>query len=374
MPWPAAAIGGGLVAALGGALLVAGLVLIGWLGALDVPVPAMLAFAGRVWLLANGGVLIGDGLQISVVPLGLSVMLAALSGWIAAFAYRQAVQARPIAPTGAQRRRLVLLTAAQLAGGYVGAAVAIAVAVGADPLRAVPGSLLVSFVGAMLGAAGKAGYTGVGPTWLRMAARGGLLGLLGLTVLAAVVLGVAMVQGEIRIAALEQALGFDAAGSVVWALISLFYLPNLLAWTSSWILGAGFTLGDGSLIAPWATQLGMLPSVPMFGALPSDGAGGMAAWLLAGLIPGMLAGVGAVRAKVAPILPAVGAGTVAGLIVGIGYLAWALLSRGALGSVRFAQVGPRVPEVLIGVAILTIGAAVGALVAWLVDRRLGSAG
>lgn len=374
IPWPVAAIGGGLAAALGGALLVAGIVLVGWSGALNVPFPAMLAFAGRVWLLAHGGVLNGDGLQISVVPLGLSLVLVALSSWVAMFAYRQAVQARLIAPAGPQRRRLVLLTAAQFAGGYVAAMVAIAVAVGADPLRAVPGTLLVSFGGAALGAGWKAGYTGVGPAWLRMATRGGLLGLLGLMVLAAVVLGAAMVQGETRIATLEQALGFDAAGMAVWVLISLFYLPNLLAWAASWILGAGFTLGDGTLIAPWATQLGMLGSVPVFGALPPDGAGGMAPWLLAGLIPGLLAGVGAVRAKAAEILPAVGAGTLAGLIVGVGYLAWALLSRGALGSVRFAQVGPRVPEVLIGVAILTVGAALGALVAWFADRRLGSAG
>jgi hypothetical protein len=373
IPWPLAAIGGGLVAALVGVVLVVGIVVVGWLGALSVPAGAMLTFASRVWLLAHADTLTSDGLRIGVVPLGLSLIMAALACWAGVFAYGQASQARTVPAQGVERRRIVLLTAAQIALGYVAAVVLIAVVTGADPLRAVPGGVSISFGGAVVGAGWRAGYRGAGPSWLRAAVRGGLAGLLGLVIVAAAVLGAAMVQGETRIAAFEQSMGFDVSGTVVWVLTSLLYLPDLLAWAASWVLGAGFSLGDGSLIAPWVTRLGLLPPIPFFGALPVDGSGAMTAWLAVGVLPGLLAGVTAVRAQASSVVSAVGTGTAAGLIAGFGYLAWALLSGGALGSERFAQVGPRVPEVLIGLAILTIAAALGALVAWFADRRLGSA-
>jgi len=362
-----AAIGGGFLAALVGAVVVGGVVLAGWLEVSSVPFAAMLAFAGRVWLLAHGGIVNGDGVTISMVPLGLSLLLVGLAAWAGSLAYRP-----PSVGAGSVRRQ-VLLTVVQVGLGYTAATLAMGWATGAEPMRAVPGSLLISLGGAFLGAGWKAGYRGGGPAWLRSTAKGGAAGLLGLVVVAAAALATAMVQGEPRIDSLEQALGFDTGGVVVWVLTCLLYLPNLLAWTAAWILGAGFTLGDGSLVAPWGTRLGLLPSIPVFGALPPEGSGSLTGWLLAGAVPGLLAGVAAVRAKAGPVVASVGAGAAAGLVAGLGYVTWAVLSRGALGSVRFAAVGPRVPEVLIGVLILTLTAALGATIAWFADRRAGSA-
>lgn len=367
IPWPLAAIGGGFLAALVGAVVVGGIVLAGWLGVSSVPFAAMLAFVGRVWLLAHGGIVNGDGVTITMVPLGLSLLLVGLAAWAGSLVYRP-----PSADAGSVRRQ-VLLTVFQVGLGYTAATLAMGWATGAEPMRAVPGSLLISLGGALLGAGWQAGYRGGGPAWLWSTAKGGAAGLLGLVVVAAAALATAMVQGEPRIDSLEQALGFDTGGVVVWALTCLLYLPNLLAWTAAWILGAGFTLGDGSLVAPWGTRLGLLPSIPVFGALPPDGSGSLTGWLLAGAVPGLLAGVAAVRAKAGGMVASVGAGAAAGLVAGLGYLTWAMLSRGALGSVRFAAVGPRVPEVLIGVLILTLTAALGATIAWFADRRAGSA-
>jgi hypothetical protein len=373
IPWPVACLGGGLVAALTGLVLVVGLVVVGWLGATSVPVGAMLSFAVQVWLAAHGGGLASDGVWISVVPLGLSVLVAAGVGVTAAIAYRQAQQARPQPIRPGQRHQLVALTAVQVCAGYLVVVLSAALAIGAEPLRFLPGGLVLSLGAGVVGAGWQAGYGKTVLPWLRVVIRGAAAGLLGLVIVAAVVLATALVQGETRIAALEQSLGFDGFGVVVWVVTSLLYLPDLLAWTASWILAAGFTLGDGSLVAPWVTRLGLLPSIPMLGALPTDGSNQMAGWIAAGVLPGLLAGVIAVRSRASAVVPAVVAGAASGLLAGLAYAGWAMASVGALGTDRFAHVGPRVPEVLIGVGILTLSAAIGALGAWFADSRAGSA-
>lgn len=369
LPWPVAAVGGGVMAAIAGAVLVCGVVLVGWAGVLSIPVTVVLGLAGRVWLLGHWGALSVAGLRITLVPLGLAGLFVLLALWAGAFAYRQAILGRLELVEQAQRARLVLVTAALVALGYTVTGVVIALTSGAEALRASPGSFALAFVGALLGAGWRAGYRLAGSNWLRAVLRGAAAGVLGLVLASAAVLAVALVQGEARISALEEALGFDGGGMLSWILTSLFYLPTLLGWAASWLLGAGVTVGDGSLIAPWATRLGMLPAVPVFGALPTDGSGGMQAWLFAGLLVGILAGVVGQRGAGLAPASAISAGAAAGLLTSVAYLGWALASSGALGTDRFAEVGPRWPEALVGVAILIGGAVIGAAAAWFVSAR-----
>ncbi len=370
LPPVLAAIGGGLVSALAGALLVGGTVLIGWWGAVTVPIPAMLATIGKVWLLAHGGVLNEAGLRITLIPLGLAAVFVLVCAASAAFAYQQAARARPRPVQGRARLRMLVLVAVELAGGYLIGAVVIALLAGAPVTSALAGAAVVGFVGGLVGAWWRSGHPVPLPAWGRAAGAGAVVGVAALVALSAITFGVALVQGEPRMVVLEQELGFDASGSVVWALIGLMYLPNLLGWVASWLLGVGFGLGDGSLVAPWATQLGMLPSIPVFGALPADGTDGLEGWLAVGVVAGLLAGVAAVtmaaRYRTVPTDPvaALLSGALAGFVAGLGYLAWAALSRGALGVDRFAVVGPRFPEALIGVGTLTVAAALGAVATW----------
>lgn len=364
------AIGGGLAAALAGALLVAALVLVGWWGAVSVSVPAMLTTIGGVWLLGNGGALAVGGLRITLVPLGLTTVFVLLCAATAAFGYQQAVRARPRPAQGREQLRLIVLVAVELALGYAAGSAAIALGVGVPLLPVVAGAAGVGLAGGVAGAWWRSGHRIPASRWFRAAAKGALAGLAALVALSAATLAVALVQGEPRIATLEQELGFDAAGILVWAVVGLLYLPNLLGWTAAWLLGAGFGLGEGSLVAPWATQLGLLPSVPVFGALPADGAGGLDAWLVAGVVPGLVAGAVAVstvvrqRDESGSAVAGLLCGALAGLLAGVGFLIWAALSRGALGVDRFASVGPLFPEALIGVATFTFAAAIGAVVVW----------
>lgn len=376
LPWPVAALGGGVVAGLTGALLVAGVMLVAWLSAITIALPSVLSFAGQVWLLAHGGALVIGPDAVTLVPLGLTLGFGALCSSAGRFAYGQARQARAGDLDDAERRRVLLGSIGQVAAGYTAFAVVLAWAVaGPDALwRPTLGALVVSVAGSAVGAARAAGHRvgTAGPDWWRRGVRGAAAGVLGLVVVGAIALGTAVVLGEPRIGRLEEALQFDGGGVFVWSVVVLAYLPNLLGWALAWMFGAGFTVGTGSLVSLTGTQLGMLPAIPVFGALPAVGAADpwLQAWLAAGVVVGALAGVAAARRGSPGALGALAGSAAAGLLVGLAYLAWTAASRGGLGSLRLVDLGPRLLEALaIGVPLLLLSALLGGLVTWFVRRR-----
>ncbi len=379
LPWPMAALGAGVAAGLAGVLLVAGVVVIAWLSAIAIPLAEVLDFAGGVWLLAHGGALLIGNDQVTLVPLGLTVSAAALCASAGRFAYRQGRQARTGEPDARQRRRLVLGSIGQVVAGYTvfAAVLSLVVSGPAEVWRPALGAALVALAGASAGTVRAAGTRvwSEWPDWLRWGVRGGAVGGLGLVLVATVVLATALVLGEQQVGALEVALGLDAGGVVAWSLLVLAYLPNLLAWALAWALGAGFTVGSGSLVSLSGTQLGMLPAIPVLGALPEAGAASpwLLSWLAAGVATGAVAGVFAVRGGQAGPLGSLAAGATAGTLTGLAYLAWAAAGRGSLGSLRLVDLGPRLWESLaIPLPVLLVSAVLGGLGVHLVRRR-GSA-
>lgn len=375
LPWPLAALGGGLLAGLAGSLLVAGVVMVAWLSALAIALPTALRFAAQVWLLAHGGELEVGAEAVTLVPLGLTIVNGLICASVGGFAYRQGRQARPAAE-GRVRRLLLLGSIGMVSAGYIVFAVILAwtVSGAAAILRPALGALVVSAAGSAVGAGMAAGLrpAHVRPDWLGRGVRGAGAGTLGLVAASAIVLATGTVLGEPRIAALEAGLRFDTGGVVVWSLVVLAYLPNLLGWAAAWLLGAGFTVGTGSLVSLSTTELGMLPAVPVFGVLPPAGAADpwLLAWLSLGAAAAVLAGVASVRAGRTGPLGALAAGGAAGLLTAIAYLAWVASSRGGLGSLRMAAIGPRLLEALVlGVPILLFGSVLAAMVTWFVRRR-----
>ncbi len=375
LPWPLAALGGGLLAGLAGSLLVAGVVMVAWLSALAIALPTALRFAAQVWLLAHGGELEVGAETVTLVPLGLTIVNGLICASVGGFAYRQGRQARPAAE-GRVRRLLLLGSIGMVSAGYIVFAVILAWTVsGAAAIwRPALGALVVSAVGSAVGAgmAPACARRHVRPDWLGRGVRGAGAGTLGLVAASAIVLATGTVLGEPRIAGLEAGLRFDTGGVVVWSLVVLAYLPNLLGWAAAWLLGSGFTVGTGSLVSLSTTELGMLPAVPVFGVLPPAGAAApwLLAWLSLGAAAAVLAGVASVRAGRTGPLGALAAGGAAGLLTGIAYLAWVASSRGGLGSLRMAAIGPRLLEALVlGVPILLFGSVLAAMVTWFVRRR-----
>ncbi len=376
LPWPVAAIGGGVAAAVAGALVVAGVVLVAWLSAIAISLSAVLGFSAQVWLLAHGGTVVLGADRVTLVPLGLTLLCCAICAWLAGIAYSQGRQARTGDLTPAIRLRLLAGTVAQVTLGYTLTVLATAwLAAGPDEVwRPGLGALALSAVGATIGAGAAAGLRprGIRPDWLRHGLRGGAVGVLGCVAIAAVVLATAMVLGETRVATLESALGFDSGGAFVWSLVTLAYLPNLLGWALAWALGAGFTVGSGSLVTLWTTELGMLPAIPVLGGLPPAGVSDpwLLAWLAGGALAGALAGVAAARHGRTSAVGALLGGAVGGLAAALAFLGWAAASRGGLGSLRLVDLGPRLTEAaLIGGPLLLLGSVLAALVTWLVRRR-----
>ena len=93
-----------------------------------------------------------------------------------------------------------------------------------------------------------------------------LLMLAAASILTAVLLAI----NWIEIIRLYEALQITILGGVVITLAQLAVLPNLVVYVASWLIGPGFAVGIGSNVSPLGTNLGPLPALPVFGAIPSE--------------------------------------------------------------------------------------------------------
>ncbi|MFI1119726.1 DUF6350 family protein [Streptomyces hygroscopicus] len=70
------------------------------------------------------------------------------------------------------------------------------------------------------------------------------------------------------------------SGQFAVLLVNLALLPNAIVWGAAYGVGAGFTVGGGSVVAPLGiTSYPQLPHFPLVAALPSEGLGGPLVWL-----------------------------------------------------------------------------------------------
>jgi hypothetical protein len=191
--------------------------------------------------------------------------------------------------------------------------------------------------------------------------------VVGLFALASALVLVGLVLNMGDIVGLTQLLQLDAWGNVAVGLTELLYLPTLLVWAVSWLLGAGVQLGAGAMANPGATDAGPLPILPLLGVVPEPQT--TLLWSLLAL-PVLLAAVLTMwlrtttrGADAGPwwqrlVVPA------AGSIVAALLLTWlAYLSRGAVGPGRLTEFGPVPWLVLVyAVALLLVGAVAGAYI------------
>jgi hypothetical protein len=178
------------------------------------------------------------------------------------------------------------------------------------------------------------------------ALRGGLAAATGILGLSAVLLALLIMMNFGLITSLYQGAQLGVVGGAATTLAQIAFVPNLVVWTSSWLIGPGFALGAGSAISPVSTVVGPIPGLPILGAVPS----GTFAFGFLGLLVPVLIGYAAavlVRPRLVAALggrsivrrllaAAAGIGLVAGVVLGL--LAW--FSSGAIGPGRLAIVGP----------------------------------
>ncbi|QNE37144.1 cell division protein PerM [Leifsonia shinshuensis] len=168
---------------------------------------------------------------------------------------------------------------------------------------------------------------------------------------------------------LYEQLQTGVAGGIALTVAQLAFLPNLVIWLMSWLVGPGFAIGTGSTVSPIGTALGPLPGVPLFGVIPSHGYAFGLAGVIVPLLAGFLAAAllrGTRRTQtdgaLALVLTALGIGVVAGIELGL--LAW--WSSGALGPGRLHDVGPN--PWLVG-ALAAAEVAVAAVIGLVVGGR-----
>lgn len=333
-----------------------------------------LTVGSGAWLLAHGADLHLDTAVVTAVPLGLT----ALCAWIAFRAARWAgatAEVEDLASLG---------LAAVVMGGTYGI-LALATAVVATTTRAAPDPVGAFLGGALLGAAaGGAGLVvGAGlrsefrallPTHARAVLFGGLVGLLSLWSAGALLAAVAVAWRGESVANVLARLHVDVSGGVFSLLLVTLIAPNLAAWGSSYLLGGGFAVGSGTIVAPSGVLIGPVPAVPVLAAVPDSGPA--PGWVLGVLaVPvacGALVGWSVTRRfpTSAYRLAAARAGGAA-LLAATALTLLAVWSGGAVGGGRMQQVGPALTTfLLMAVLTLVIGAVATAVgILWWQQRH-----
>ncbi|WP_343886136.1 cell division protein PerM, partial [Subtercola frigoramans] len=148
------------------------------------------------------------------------------------------------------------------------------------------------------------------------------------------------------VVSLYESLQSGIAGGAALTIAQIAFMPNLAIWAASWMLGPGFALGTGTSVSPLGTQLGLVPSLPVFGALPHSSAIGFLALLIPVVVTFCITTFMRSQPGVPFALTVRGIGRTLGTgfataLVAAGLLALlAMWSGGALGPGRLADVGP----------------------------------
>jgi Family of unknown function (DUF6350) len=353
--WLPAAVAGAWLTALAGWVLVVGLTVLGWLSAAPGTVSQALDVGTRLWLLANGvGVRLGPT-SLTLVPWGVTMIVVFMVSRSSAFAARRVASRSRSSTVGSAMVGTVVTVCYQLP--VIGAA-----ALAGDPWAA-PGRWLAVIAVLWLAAVVGAGrgleedLTSSWPSWARAVPRAVYGAQLVMLVAGAGLLATGLILHLNRVVTLIQALQPGIAGNIALVLLQLAFAPNAIVWSGSYALGAGFAVGPGSAVAPAGTQLGILPGLPMLGALPATGAGRPEQlwWLAAGAVAGAVAAWIVVRRRPAARFDEASlVGGLAGLLGGLVFTGLGWATSGDLGSLRLAGLGPRLLPLVI-MAATTMG-------------------
>lgn len=381
--WIPSAVGGALVAAMASWVIVAGLAVVGWLPGEAGELGGALGLGTLVWLLGHGDVVTVSGSPWTLVPLGVTALAWVVVRAVAAFAGRQALLAAltpedaAVGPTWGERARTAARVGGVLAASYLLVVLVVAGAVGTVDLRLVGGTALLAATATAVGVCQGVHLDVIGllPPWARPVPRAVLAALFVVGVGASAALAVSMLQNLDRTTALSASLGGGLTGTIALTALQLVFLPTVLVWSAAWVLGPGFSVGVGTVVSPADTQLGLLPAVPMSGALPPEGPGLTAyfAWLAVGVLAGAVAAAMVMRARPRARFDETAlVGGLAGVVAGLVVPVLAVLATGDLGRNRLTGLGPNVLELLVVAPALfgLSGMAVG-LVWGLVRRPAG---
>ena len=362
---PARAAAAALAAAASGLVALWVVALAGWYssdGGGHGTTTAALRVGAGAWLLAHDSGLVTRDATITAAPLGLTLVSALLCYRCA----RWAGSAEVDDLRGAGHAAVVF------SGVYAVIAVVAALLTavpGASPgaLRAFVGAALLSAVTGAAGLVSGAGLRGRVRSWLPVTVRSTAYGAMTTVLVTCACAALAVLaslawHGATAVRITDRVDG-GPSGTAFTVLVSVLLLPNAVVLTCSWLLGPGFAVGAGTVVAPSGVVLGPVPAVPLLAALPASGspspwfdavlllpllAGGWGAWRAGRRLPTGSWVQGALR------------GLASGAVAALGLTVLTTVAGGAVGPGRMAEVGAPVAEVfLLSLAAFAAGGAVG---------------
>lgn len=379
---PTATIGGAIAA--GGPLLVClAVAVVGWFltdaGGEGSPSGA-LRVGAHGWLAAHGSTVAVEGIRITAIPLGLT-LICAWATWRIGHRVGESVSGHgPDAGRIADGERdwTVPITAGLFTVGYavvavVTCAVAATAASSPSPSRVVLWSIVVAGAAGFPAIAFGSGRASIWlpaiPDTVRDVALVAWRILRVWFAISLVSLVVAFVLDFSTAANVVSQLHADAGAVLLMLVATAVVLPNAVLFSSSYLLGPGFTVGTGTTVSTSLVVLGPLPMFPLLAALPDQGpTPWWAGWLM--VTPVLVAVVIAGRVqRDRPVLAwdrAAIRGCAGGIVAGVVLAALTAFAGGAVGPGRMSDVGPYTFDVLLhAITSFGIGGVVGALtVCW----------
>lgn len=381
------AVRGGVVAALLPLGVLMLLAVIGWFltdgGVHGAPRDA-LRVGALGWLMAHGSGVHVRGAEVTVIPLGLS-LLVGYAVWRSGHRTGERLSSHgpdAFALSDGERDLTVPAGAAIFTGAYVVTAIAVAVLAGSLETQPSLGAVLAwsLLVAGGVGGAGIATGSGRAAVWLGrvpaavVATLASALRLVAwFLALSTLVFLVALaIDGAAAFTVLSR-LGTNLPGGIAYVLLSLAVVPNAAVFGGSYLLGPGFVVGTGTLVSPTVVALGPVPMFPLLAALPDNGPTPFWTPFLIALPP-VLAAIVVARSRSSwPTMEwDIGAvrGLSTGVLAGVLFAILAAVAGGSAGPGRMAEVGPLVASTLFhAIVAFGIGGLVGGLVGTWLTRR-----
>jgi hypothetical protein len=381
---------GGAIAALTTLIGCLGIGVVGWFltdgGVHGEPRDGLRA-AGTAWLTAHGSGVHVDGVAITAMPLGLTLVCAWMC-WRFGLRVGESVAGHgpdAEALASGERDLTVPVAATLFTASYVIVAVLVSVLAGTAESQPALGPVLLWSIGlsGLVGGTAITAGSGRAAVWLSLApaaarATAYTAGVMLVVFLAASALAftAALLLDFGTALNVLSRLHTDTGDAVLFVLLTLTVLPNAILLAGTYLLGPGFAVGTGTLVSPSVVAVGPVPMFPLLAALPDNGP--TPAWtpyLVA--VPVLCAAVGAVLAGRRHPTTAWDQGALrgglAGVLTGVAFGLLALVAGGAVGPGRMADVGPEAAQVLVhGIVSFGIGGLLGGVVATWHARRRGA--
>jgi hypothetical protein len=336
------------------------------------------------WLVGHGSGVHVEGVAITAMPLGVT-LICAWAVWRIGQRVGDSISGHGPDAAGisdGERDWTVPVSSGLFALGYVVTAVLVA-SVAATPATNPSTAGVIGWsigLGLAVGAPAIAVGSGRAAIWLKLvplpvrsACTLARVIMVAWLVLSLGAFALALVVDFDTAANITSQLDADTGDVVLFVVLTVLVLPNAVAFSGSYLLGPGFTVGTGTLVTPQAAVVGALPMFPLLAALPDNGAApSWTAWLVG--LPVLVALLAAVHVQRS--FPTVrwdeGAlrGCAGGILAGAGFAVLASVAGGAVGPGRMRDVAPLVEDVLLqAVSAFGIGGLLGGLAITWWQRR-----